>query len=125
MRNSTTRRPGQLLEAMLAVFLIAGSLAFNKTSARPVQNLGSITRSEASDLQGRLWTCQEMKGKVVLIEFWATWYPHCLAEIENRKKAYQRYHDQGFEIIGVCLDLADRREKQLGRAGIGRSLYSR
>jgi thiol-disulfide isomerase/thioredoxin len=44
------------------------------------------------------------KGKVVLIDFWATWFPACREEMTNVAALYQSYHPQGLEIIGVSLD---------------------
>lgn len=55
-------------------------------------------------LDGRKVDLAALKGKVVLIDFWATWCPPCVAELPNVKKAYQKYHDKGFEIIGISLD---------------------
>ena len=46
----------------------------------------------------------EMKGKVVLLDFWATWCGPCIAELPNVKEAYKKYHDKGFEIVGISLD---------------------
>jgi thiol-disulfide isomerase/thioredoxin len=46
----------------------------------------------------------KLKGKVVLIDFWATWCGPCVAELPNVKKAYDELHDQGFEIVGVSFD---------------------
>ena len=43
------------------------------------------------------------KGKVVVIDFWATWCPWCRAEMPGIEKLYQRYHGQGLEIVGVPL----------------------
>ena len=46
----------------------------------------------------------KLRGKVVLIDFWATWCPPCVAEVPQVVAAYQKYHGQGFEIVGVSLD---------------------
>jgi len=45
-----------------------------------------------------------LRGKVVLVDFWATWCPDCRKEVPDVVSAYKKYHEQGFEIVGVSLD---------------------
>jgi thiol-disulfide isomerase/thioredoxin len=56
------------------------------------------------DLSGKPLSVGALKGKVVLVDFWATWCGPCRAELPNVIETYKKYHTQGFEIIGVSLD---------------------
>ena len=46
----------------------------------------------------------KLRGKIVLLEFWATWCGPCLREAPTVSAAYKKFHERGFEIIGISLD---------------------
>ncbi|HVA50102.1 MAG TPA: TlpA disulfide reductase family protein [Pirellulales bacterium] len=55
-------------------------------------------------LEGGKFELSQYKGKVVLVDFWATWCGPCVAELPNVKDVYAKYHDRGFEVVGISLD---------------------
>src|SRR3990170_3056183 len=63
------------------------------------------------DLKGVEVTLKKFRGKVVLLNFWATWCSPCRIEIPSMVELYKKYKDRGLEIIGVNLD-------KLGRSGV-------
>jgi peroxiredoxin len=59
---------------------------------------------DKKDLAGKPLSIASLKGKVVLIDFWATWCGPCVAELPSVLEAYEKHHAAGFEIIGISLD---------------------
>ena len=80
-----------------------------EASAKKVQNALAIGTQfpdfNEKDVTGKPLSIASYKGKIVLVDFWATWCGPCVMEMPNVQQAYQKYHDKGFEIIGVSLDI--------------------
>lgn len=57
-----------------------------------------------SDINGNKIILSEMKGKVVMIEFWATWCPPCRQSIPDLNMIFNKYKDRGFVLLAISLD---------------------
>lgn len=55
-------------------------------------------------VDGRKFDLADLRGKVVLIDFWATWCPPCVEEVPELVEIYGKFQDRGFEIVGISLD---------------------
>jgi thiol-disulfide isomerase/thioredoxin len=75
----------------------AGTLRRLSLPGQPMQVSGTL-------LSGKPFDQKTLAGKVVLVDFWATWCGPCVAEIPNVLEQYEKYHDQGFEVVGISLD---------------------
>ncbi|WPR77206.1 TlpA disulfide reductase family protein [Algoriphagus sp. NG3] len=64
-----------------------------------------------TDVDGSVVSLEDYEGKYVLLEFWASWCGPCRAENPNLRAEYLKYHDKGFNIVGISLD--ESKEKWL------------
>ncbi len=75
--------------------LVLFSLAVSAQSLRPAPHLGLKT------IDGRVLNLEDYQGKIVLLNFWATWCPPCRQEIPELIKIQRQYRSRGLQIVGV------------------------
>ena len=96
--------------AMIASALLALAVGPYSASAfaaldRPLQAVSSLPPAPAlalPDEEGKqTWRLSELRGKVVLVNFWATWCPPCRKELPSMERLWQQFKDQGLVVLGV------------------------
>lgn len=100
------------MELALAVVASVGVLASSTVALSFPFPLGALAQTNPTpapdfvltDLDGRTISLSDYKGKVLFLNFWATWCPPCRAEIPDFIEAYRENKDKGLEIVGISVD---------------------
>lgn len=109
IHRETIKAGGAAAEQLWTAHRASPNRAFVERAQAELRKLD--TNRQAFDIgftavDGRKVDLKQLRGKVVLLDFWATWCGPCIAELPNLKRVYAEYHKRGFEIVGITLENA-------------------
>src|SRR6185503_17951841 len=97
----TARPRRSRLPAFAATLLAIGCL--NAASVKPVKDRKAAPEFAFKDADGKMVRLSDYRGKVVLLDFWATWCTPCKVEIPWFIEMQRKNQDQGFEVLGMSM----------------------
>ena len=86
------------------LLLLAAALGLNGSISAADESKIQAPDWQLTDVEGKTMKLSDFRGKVVILDFWATWCPPCRAEIPGFVEIQKKYADKGFTMIGVSLD---------------------
>jgi cytochrome c biogenesis protein CcmG, thiol:disulfide interchange protein DsbE len=100
----TALRPTRLIAAVLMGYAATANLEMYARAAPEMDQPAPPLIATALD--GETFDLAKLRGKVVLVNFWATWCAPCRKEMPILDAFYRRYREQGLELIGISVDFA-------------------
>jgi peroxiredoxin len=92
-----------LIALLLSVVSVA-TVAVSAGELRPLKNLAPASAFMLRDLDGKLTSFTDFEGKVVLLNFWATWCATCRKEMPAMERLYRSLRADGFEVVAISVD---------------------
>jgi peroxiredoxin len=103
-KGRVTRRAA-LLAGVVAIGAAFAGHASGRALDKPLQAVESLPKAPAlilTDEEGKkTWRLSELRGKVVLVNFWATWCPPCRKELPSMERLWRQFKDAGLVVLGV------------------------
>lgn len=88
----------------IAAYAFAPTIRNHVGTVKPSQDRAAKLDLDLSTLDGGRWSLNDNRGKVVLVNFWATWCPPCRMETPGLVAAHRKFAGRGFTVVGITLD---------------------
>jgi len=111
----------ELFKLVFVTSIVFFSAVVNATNAELItnrSNINTLPQLVLNDLQGKQHTLAEWRGRVIILNFWATWCAPCQIEIPHLIKYQAEYADKGLQIVSIGLDEARKLSNYVRTAGI-------
>ncbi len=89
---------------LTALLLPLCASAAGKQTLTPVPGLPPAPDFTLQDVDGKTWRLSELRGRPVIVNFWATWCPPCIAELPLLNTFYRENVDKGWQVLGIAVD---------------------
>lgn len=92
------------LTVVLSVFVILSALGLAACQVSTAAPSGKAPDFTLNDVNGQPFKLSDTAGKIVFLDFFATWCPPCRMEVPHLQELYSKYKDKGFVVVGISLD---------------------
>jgi thiol-disulfide isomerase/thioredoxin len=108
------------IAAVAALALAAGVHIALERRAESVDAaaVSALTRTELPRLSGGRATLQDWRGKVVVVNFWASWCPPCRDEIPGLMRVQRKFAPNGLQVVGIAVDSTEKSRQAADELGI-------
>ena len=107
--------------AAVAALALAAGLYFGieqRAGAPDPAAVSALTSVDLPDLAGSRATLERWRGKVIVVNFWASWCPPCREEIPGLVRIQQKFAANGLQVVGIAVDSVDKSRQAAGEMGI-------
>ncbi len=103
-----SKRARAVLFAAVAVAALASGYFLSPAGQRNPVDIAPLMAASIPDLQGRSRSLAEWRGRVLIVNFWATWCPPCLKEIPDFVRMQEKLGPKGLQFVGIAADQPDK-----------------
>ena len=107
--------------AVVAALALAAGLYFGieqRAEAPDPAAVSALTHADLPEIAGGRATLERWRGKVIVVNFWASWCPPCREEIPGLVRIQQKFAANGLQVVGIAVDSVDKSRQAAGEMGI-------
>ncbi len=93
-----------LIIVLVAIVALASGIGLQRLNYQEETSIETLLETSLPDLDGQMQTLSQWRGKILIVNFWATWCPPCLKEIPDFMSLQQQYGEQNLQFVGIAIE---------------------